>query len=210
MTIDLEASSENGTPVQPHPYAYDLQLTFEAAWTCLSRGVNDRRSPFHTPSIATIGLDGRPRVRTVVLRGADPVQKLLRFHTDLRGGKVAEIERDPRIALHAYDPREKFQVRVEGTAAVHAQGKIADEAWAASKSMSRACYAVQVEPGRMLEGEDEIARARELSDVGLARANFSVVVVQVERIETLYLAHAGHRRAVFELGEAVTSNWLAP
>jgi pyridoxamine 5'-phosphate oxidase len=71
--------------------ADDLSLTLEEAWSRLTGGVRDRRSPFHTPAIATIGLDGRPRMRTVVLRGADAGQGVLRFHTDLRGGKVAEI-----------------------------------------------------------------------------------------------------------------------
>jgi pyridoxamine 5'-phosphate oxidase len=195
---------------EQRPYAHDLRLTLDAAWACLARGAKDRRSPFHVPSVATIGLDGRPRVRSVVLRGADREQRTVRFHTDVRGGKVAEIERDPRIALHAYDPREKLQVRLEGLAAIHANDAIAKEAWLRSKPMSRACYAAGVEPGTPLMGEDDLGQTFKLLDLEAARANFSVVLIRVERVETLHLAHSGRRRAAFELGEAVASRWLTP
>ena len=37
----------------------------------LARGAADRRAAFHTPTLSTVGLDGRPRARTVVMRGLD-------------------------------------------------------------------------------------------------------------------------------------------
>jgi len=41
------------------------------AFRLIARGVADRRSPFRTPTLATVGVDGRPRLRTVVLRAFD-------------------------------------------------------------------------------------------------------------------------------------------
>jgi pyridoxamine 5'-phosphate oxidase len=191
-------------------FADDLSLTLEEAWSRLTGGVRDRRSPFHTPAIATIGLDGRPRMRTVVLRGADAGQGLLRFHTDLRGGKVAEIHREPRLALHAYDPRAKFQIRAEGRASVHVDDSVADHAWDASKPMSRACYATEPEPGAPLESVEDFKIPSDEEDIDAGRANFCVVVLRVMTLETLYLDHAGHRRALFTSGSPVKSRWLAP
>jgi pyridoxamine 5'-phosphate oxidase len=191
-------------------FADDLALTLGEAWASLDRGVRKRRSPFHTPAVATIGLDGRPRLRTVVLRAADADRRLLRFHTDIRGEKVAEIRREDRVALHAYDPGAKFQVRVEGRAGIHADDALADNAWEFSKLMSRACYGTQFRPGVPIERAEDFAIPSEEEEISAGRENFSVVLVRVERIETLYLARAGHRRAVFELGETVKARWLAP
>lgn len=205
----------NETPLSPgHPvrpaFADDLALTLDEAWASLDRGVRNRRSAFHTPAVATVGLDGRPRVRTVVLRGADAGQRFLRFHTDIRGGKVAEIRREDRVALHAYDRGAKFQVRIEGRASVHADDAVADNAWEVSKLMSRACYGTQPKPGVALETEGDFSIPCEEEEINAGRENFSVVLIRVETIETLYLDHAGHRRAIFELGESLNARWLSP
>ncbi|MCG6122414.1 MAG: pyridoxamine 5'-phosphate oxidase family protein [Microvirga sp.] len=189
----------------------DLGETLAHAWACLVRGVNDRRSPFHTPSVATIGLDGRPRMRTVVLRGADPTARTLRFHTDLRGRKVAEIARDPRVALHGYDARAKLQIRAEGHAVIHADDAVADDAWAGSRSMSRACYAVAPAPGAPIETGGAFTLPSDDHEIDAGRDNFSAALIHVERIETLYLDHAGHRRAVFDVAAADGSGrWITP
>lgn len=191
-------------------FADDLEETLRHAWACLARGVNDRRSPFHTPSLATIGLDGRPRMRTVVLRGVDVAARTLRCHTDLRGLKVAEIARDPRVALHGYDARAKLQIRVEGSAVVHADDAIADEAWAGSRSMSRACYGVAPAPGSEIEAPGAFRLPSEAAEIDAGRPNFSAALIHVERIETLYLDFGGHRRAAFDVAAGGAGRWLTP
>lgn len=191
-------------------FADDLALTLDEAWARLADGVRNRRSPFHTPAIATIGLDGRPRMRTVVLREADAGPGLLRFHTDRRGAKVAELRREPRIALHAYDPRAKFQVRVEGSAVIHLVDAVAESAWGASRQMSRACYGTEPEPGTPLDSFNGFRIPSEEGEINAGRENFCAVLIHVETIETLYLDHAGHRRARFALGSTVDSSWLTP
>lgn len=206
MVIETKTAQGYQRPMFPD----DLDLTLKHAWASLVRGVRDRRSPFHTPTIATIAVDGRPRMRTVVLRQADPAQRLLRFHTDLRSGKITEIGQDARVAFHGYDRSDKFQVRVEGIASIHSEDEIADQAWEGSRLMSRACYGTQPGPGDPLENEDDFAIPSEESEINAGRPNFSVVLIHVETIETLYLDHAGHRRAIFRLGDTATSQWLTP
>ncbi|MGY6571102.1 MAG: pyridoxamine 5'-phosphate oxidase family protein [Salinarimonas sp.] len=201
---------ETGQPYHRPDFADDLDATLRHAWACLTRGVKDRRSPFHTPSIATLGLDGRPRMRTVVLRAVDPATKRFRFHTDIRGLKVAEIQRDPRVALHVYDARGKFQLRMEGRAEIAAEGETADAAWDGSRMMSRACYATQPAPGTEMDAPDGFALPESDAEINAGRENFSTVIVTVERIETLYLDHAGHRRAAFDLAAQGAGVWLTP
>ena len=65
----------------PLPCYDNLEASLAEAWARLARGVKDRRSAFHTPVLASVGADGVPQVRTLVLRAADPVAWRLRFHT---------------------------------------------------------------------------------------------------------------------------------
>ncbi len=96
----------------------NLNATRTQAWALLARGVADRRSGFHTPTLVTVSLDGAPDARTVVLRACDVQERTLRFHTDARSEKVAQIARDPRVMVHAYDFKSKAQLRIEGRARV--------------------------------------------------------------------------------------------
>ncbi|HSP24801.1 MAG TPA: pyridoxamine 5'-phosphate oxidase family protein, partial [Saliniramus sp.] len=130
--------------------------------------------------------------------------------TDLRGAKVAEIRREPRVALHVYDPRAKFQVRVEGRASLHFDDALADDAWDATRLMSRACYATEPEPGTPLDDVGAFHIPSEEDEINAGRANFCVVLIRAATIETLFLDHAGHRRALFRHGAGREPRWLTP
>lgn len=193
---------------EPAPFADSLDATLARAFEALEEGAGGRRAAAHSPTLGTIGLDGRPRLRTVVLRGVDREARTLRFHADRRTDKILEIERDPRVSLHVYDAAAKFQIRVEGRAAVHREGPVADAAWAGSRAMSRVCYGTSPAPGEPIRsGGDYALPAPEETDGG--RPNFTAVVVAIERIETLYLAFAGHRRALFRFAPD-EATWLVP
>jgi pyridoxamine 5'-phosphate oxidase len=193
----------------PPSYYDDLPATLDEAWGLLVRGAVDRRHPFHTPTVATVGLDGTPRVRTVVLRAVDARARTVRFHTDRRSCKFAELTHAPAIALHAYDPGAKVQVRLSGTAELHALGSdLAASAWRQSQAMSRLCYGQIASPGAAV---DDPHAALVGGSEDLAERNFVAVVTTVSRLEWLYLAHAGHRRALFTWNaDTLSASWLAP
>jgi hypothetical protein len=195
---------------QTAPAFYDaLEGTLAEAWRLLAAGVADRRSGFHTLAVATIGQDGRPRARTVVLRGCDPVAATLRFHTDARAGKIAELERDRRIALHSYDAARKIQIRIEGVARIHADDAVADAAWAGSRDFSKVCYGIAPGPGTPIIAPGAYSMPTDTEEVAAGRADFRAVVIAATTLEWLYLAHAGHRRALFDLASG-EGRWLAP
>lgn len=201
-----QAGSSTGLPA----FYDDLGATLAEAWRLLERGAADRRSGFHTPVLASLRADGRPAARTVVLRAADPEARILRFHTDRRSRKYREIAAEPRVAMQFYDPGAKVQLRIDGRATVHADDALARQAWTGSRPMSRACYGVAPGPGT------EIGRPAEAVidpvDGGEAgREHFAAVTVDIESIEWLYLAAAGHRRARFRWNSGVVSaTWLVP
>lgn len=192
---------------EPPSYYDDLDQTLAEAWRVLGRGTVDRRAPMHTPAVATTGLDGRPQVRTVVLRGLDVANRSLRFHTDRRSGKFSELTADPRIAILGYDAGRKVQLRIGGVATLHGESELAEQAWAGSRPMSMMCYRQARSPGSAL-------LTPQLDDASLpdGRENFTVVVVTITEVEWLYLAAQGHRRARFTwgIGGALSAAWIAP
>ncbi len=198
-------------PDQPIPTFYnDLAETRAQAWALLARGVADRRSAFHAPVVATLGLDGSPRARVVILRACDVAAGRLRFNTDRRTDKFAELARDPRISLTGYDPGSKIQIRVEGIATLHADDGVADQAWEASRPFSRICYGAMPAPGTLLGEGGDFSLPSADADIAQGRAHFSTVVIRVQTLEWLYLAHAGHRRARFDVQVGGEGVWLTP
>lgn len=199
-------------PARPVPaHAHDLGEALAEAFRLLARGVADRRSAFHAPTLATRGPDGAPRLRTVVLRGVDAPARTLRVHTDARAAKAAELAADPRAALHVYDAGAALQVRVSGTATLHrlADGApLARAAWDASRPSSRATYAVAPAPGTPVEAPSPAP-----SDPDAGREHFAVVVLRAESLEWLWLWSGGHRRARFAFGPGGAveeATWLVP
>ncbi len=195
----------------PIPSFYnDLAETRAQAWALLARGVADRRSPFHAPTLATVGLDGRPRARVVILRACDSARAMLRFNTDRRTAKFAELAANPLVALTGYDAGAKIQIRIEGRASLHVDDAVADAAWASARPFSRICYGTAPAPGTMQEAAGDFSLPSEDAEIAAGRENFSAVVIEVEALEWLFLAHAGHRRARFGGTSAAGGVWLTP
>jgi pyridoxamine 5'-phosphate oxidase len=81
------------------------------------------RLEVHEPAavaLATVGADGQPSVRTVLLRGFD--ERGFVFHTNSQSRKGRQLGENPRVALCFYWDSLKEQVLIEGTA-----GPIPDE-----------------------------------------------------------------------------------
>ncbi|MCS3903469.1 hypothetical protein J2T55_001490 [Methylohalomonas lacus] len=189
----------------------DLDAAFAHAWQQLARAVADRRHGFRVIQLATTAADGTPRVRSVVLRAVTAGQ--LQFHTDSRSAKLTEIAAQPRVALHAYDARDKLQLRLLGSASRHDQDDRRAAAWAATQEMSRVCYRIQPAPGTPIANPHAVTHAMPQADPDPGYRNFTVVSVTVDRLEWLYLAAAGHRRARWQRcagGDDWSGHWLAP
>lgn len=195
----------------------DLDRAFAAVWRMLGEGVSDRRRAFHTPALVSLGLDGWPKARTVVLRSVDRETATLRCHTDLRSPKVAELRDNPKVAVLAYDAGQKLQVRLQGIAGIDTNGEIADGAWASSTLWARRCYAAPLAPGtrtdapcgNLTEALTDRQPTHEEAEGG--RGNFATITVEIQRIDWLYLLAAGHRRGLHGRdGDQWNHSWLAP
>ena len=184
----------------------DLPASCAYGWSMLERGVKDRKSAFHTPSVATLTATGSPTIRTVVLRGCATAEKTLRFHTDTRSGKIAELQENPLAAMHFYDAGAKLQLRLAVRLEI-LSGAAFDDAWAATRPMSRECYQVTQSPGSQISDPYEVTFNAALTHDG--EEHFVPVAAHVLQMEWLYLAARGHRRALFDF-EHDTQSWLVP
>jgi hypothetical protein len=186
----------------------DLAAIAAETWRRLARGAADSRAAFRQMQLATIGTQGWPEMRSVILRAADVPARRLQFHTDRRSSKAAEIAEDGRVALHFWDQRAQLQLRLWGQAAVEA-GPAANAAWSRLSPFQRAVYAGP-SPGRVLADPAEADRDGPPADADAGRANFVAVAVTVMRFEWLHLGRAGHRRARFDWQSGWQGRWLAP
>jgi pyridoxamine 5'-phosphate oxidase len=192
-----------------HPPAFydDLELVWAEMRTLLEAGVRDRRSPLHVMSLATVDTDGRPHLRSVVLRAVEADLREVCFHTDARSAKAADLSACAHCALALYDPQAAVQIRIEGRARLHCQDEVASDAWENSTTSARRCYAIEPAPGTVLEAPTDCHWADDVP----ARERFTRVVVEVERIEWLYLRSSGHRRALFlRTQDHFSGHWLVP
>lgn len=177
------------------------------ALDALARGAADRHSPWHTPTLATLSLDGGPSLRTVVLRGFDPAKRDLAVHTDRRSAKCAELAADPHVMLQGYDATTRMQLRLAGRATLHLDDSIADAAWAASRKTSRMTYATAWAPGTALPAPPAAP-----DDPRGGREHFAALMLRVDSLDWLLLDPAGHLRARFEWAAdgGLAATWLAP
>ena len=162
-------------------------------WTELQRAVNDRHHEWRTPVLATVGADGLPQARTVVLRQALVKHGQLQIYTDSRSPKVADMTATPGVMLTFWSKRLGWQLRVRATAQVQHTGAEVEAVWArVSQSPAAGDYLSAHAPGELV-GNPGVAEA------GVAPAHhLAIVTAQVQSIDWLELARSGHRRAFIQ------------
>ena len=195
----------------------DLNLTLEEIMYLLSRGVKDRKSSFHYTMLSTIN-DKNPESRTVILRNFNKDIFELNIHSDLRSGKVKQIEANNNVSCLFYDDKKKIQIRINGQAKIE---KSYQPSWDKLTNWSKRCYLSVEKPGTEVvkpssgfpEQFTNESPNDENSIEGLKK--FAVIKVIINTIEWLYLASQGHRRAVFNILRkdshfSINKKWLIP
>lgn len=204
---------------ETEPFYNDLNLSLAEARKLIDGGAHDRRYSSHHPVVGTIGKDGLPRQRVMILRALDWDRRTIRFHTDWRTEKVEELASNSAASVLIYEPKSKIQLRLSGKAAVHATGSAVDAAWNEATLFARRCYLAETAPGSMSDNPQSglplwvEGRAPSEEEVAPARENFAILLFEFNQIEWLYLANKGHRRARWEWNSADhgwLGNWLVP
>jgi hypothetical protein len=192
-----------------------MQKILDRIWALLTAGANagQERSPFTMVQISTLGLDGAPRARTVVLRQVNRSESAVTFHTDIRSKKVAELKKDPRIAVVACDLDAGLQIRLEGIATIVDRGERRDAVWNASRPRTLILYRAPLPPGTPIEAPSEAHVQPECDDAerNAGIENFCLVDIEVSNIDYLDLSPTGHIRARFiRDADSWQGIWVAP
>lgn len=194
----------------PDSSSESLARTYDRVWSCLEAGVSVQRSPFTMLQAATLGIDGAPKVRTIVLRQVSRADRVLSFHTDARSEKVAELRRDPRMSIVANDLDSLVQIRAEGVAAICDDEAQRRAIWQSSRPHTLLLYRAPLPPGTPVESPED-AHVDGTAPTGDGYENFCLIHMTITRVDWLELARAGHRRAVFDLHEGgYEGRWIAP
>ncbi|MEM9253633.1 MAG: hypothetical protein AAGB29_14915, partial [Planctomycetota bacterium] len=130
--------------------------------------------------------------------------------------KAAQLADHPRAVWCFYDAGAKLQLRCLGQTTVHVDDALADERWQASALSSRRCYLAPHPPGEPSDAPSpnlpEAVRGRvpDADETKPGRAHFAVIRTVIDRLDWLYLAHDGHRRARFTWSDQgdLAATWL--
>ena len=142
--------------------------------------------------LATVALDGTPRVRTLVFRGwGGPDQ--LDLLTDARSAKTLELQRQPAVELCWLMPKAKQQFRLRGCWRPAAGEAVAERQrhWQQLSPAGRALWAWP-SPGRPWQASDRFVE--ELPADFEIPEHFQLLRLSIERVEQLDLGQHPHLR----------------
>jgi pyridoxamine 5'-phosphate oxidase len=166
-------------------------------WRPLLRGARERegRSPqARWLQLASVALDGTPRVRTLVFRGWAAASEL-DLLTDGRSAKVAELHHQPALELGWLLPRARCQFRLRGRLLSLPAEQEASERqrhWQALTPEGRALWSWPA-PGEPLEAG--ACFPAELGEELPIPTCFRLLRIGLEQVELLELTnHPHHRR----------------
>ncbi|TDL79674.1 pyridoxamine 5'-phosphate oxidase [Palleronia sediminis] len=170
------------------------------AWDILATsagGAGDARQA----ALASIGPDGGPRVRTVILRAADRAEAAVELHTDLASAKIDELRAEPRAALLFWSAERQVQIRARGPVAI-LTGAAVEDRWRDVPDAARANYGGAPVPLTPLDAPGDWRETRE-------RARFAVLRMEIDALDLVRLG-ARHLRATYDAADGFTGQWRAP
>lgn len=135
--------------------------------------------------LATVTYNGKPQIRTVVLRGLN--QKMgIEVHTDARSAKVLDIQKNNQVSLLCYDGNSEVQLQFIGTAQVVQDKTVLQRAWEKVPLASRAQYTTKLAPGTPIATNSKIEQQE--------HPNFCILQIETHTIDYLKIGAKGRYR----------------
>ena len=156
----------------------------------MQAGTREVTHPFRYATLATLGLEQLPRLRTIVLREFDPETLRITFYTDLRSKKVLHIKENNKVSLLCFHPGLNLQLRFEGLAVRERdEGELARYRERVPEP-TRIEYRSAQTPGSVISGPERI-------DYLDRDDYFAVIHIHPFKIEYLRLNRPRHERIRF-------------
>ena len=179
------------------------QALLHDVWLVLADAVK-QRTPFTLMQLATVGEDGAPKIRTIVLRSFNEASTSLSFITDLRSPKA-----NPCVSLAGFDNERVVQLRIDGRAEIIEDETRRRDFWNALRPHTHILFRSALPPGTVLASPNEMET--DDSDPATAYARFCLVEIVISHVERLDLSSEPHRRCSFRQGlHGWEGRWIVP
>ena len=170
----------------------------------LLKGVEEPTHPFKFATLATLGLERLPRLRTIKIREFDPESLQMTFYTDSRSKKILHIKENNKVSLLLYHPEKLMQLRIEGLAIRERDEGVLQGHWSHVEGASQKDFTTSSAPGTEIQHPEMI----EYIDKDHF---FSVVYILPFKVEYLQLNRPHHLRVRFSKKEGDwKSDYLVP
>ena len=170
----------------------------------LERALSERGHELRNAQLATLSAEGRPGLRTVVLRRFDRTPPTLEFHSDRRAAKIREIAHASQVSLLAWSAADRLQLRFRGTATLHHADDLARTRWDDLSESARAPYGLRATPGQPVASPENLDHLPPDEQFQC----FTVVRVALASADILRLGDAGRQTRAFTRFRQ--ASWLAP
>jgi len=171
------------------------------AWSQISRGKVDKKSPARHPTFVTLSSDGFPKARTLVMRRSDRKNNEIEFHTDTTSSKMFELDRDPRAGIHIWLPKVHLQIQMGVEVEVQV-GDITIPIWREVPINSRVAYGTIPSPGTVIPNPLAFEQVPD-------QERFAILICHIQSVELLLLGNK-HIRALYKRTTNWRGEWLSP
>jgi pyridoxamine 5'-phosphate oxidase len=189
----------------------------DAAWSALSESEGTNEAALRVLALSTLGRDGAPQSRSVILRAVDVAPRACLFHTDIRSEKWHELSAFERVSVLGYDGHRRLQIRLTGRALLSGPGTaLQAEHWRGLSPWTRTTYCggppgIADDAVREVTFEPDQTPTEAQTSVGEGR--FGVVSVTAKGMDVFEHRRGNLRRARFcydETGVRVSGQWVLP
>lgn len=177
-----------------------LPNLYDITWQLLESGQRDRNAAARLACLASLGTDGTPQARMVVLRRVDRVAGEIDIHTDVRSAKMSELSDTPAATLVIWDPASATQLRLS---VIMTSRPGTQTEWDKLPVSAQQLYGGTPKPGAPLSAP---AQWQPQPD----QRHFRVLTGTLTQLEFLRLAPDRHLRAEFCRANNWQGQWIAP
>ena len=162
--------------------------------------LREAKETVHGPTLvylATLGKNGSPRVRTLVVRGVEEDGSLLSC-SDARSDKDDQLKSDPRAEGVLWFEEPKVQFRLRGECRVVSVGDdddaLRERVWKKLKDSGRMLFAWP-EPGGPRADDSQFVEG--VGEDAAVPDNFEVLRLSAAEVDRLDLSQTPHRRTIW-------------
>ncbi len=186
----------------------DASAFIDAGLSAFERALHDRGSNFRNVQLATVSPEGRPGLRTVVVRGFERAPACVELHSDARAGKIREIKHARHVALLAWSSADRLQLRLDGHATLHRADTLARTRWDGMSENARKAYGLTADPGRPIASPGDQSHLSPDAQFD----QFCVIAISLVGVDILRLEEDGGQTRAFGSFDAtdIQSAWIGP